>query len=105
MFDKRIKIILAGLLFITAIWQFIENNIGNGIFLCLITGIVVGLYFKNEMLLWAFLKLRKQDMQGTSAILDKIKDPEKSLVTKQQGYYNFLKGIISSQTNLSLIHI
>jgi len=101
MFDKRIKIVLGSLVFGLALWQFIDNNIGNGIFLCLLTGIIALLYFKNEMLLWAFLKLRKQDMEGTAKVLDKIKNPEKNLVTKQQGYYEFLRGILSSQTNMN----
>jgi hypothetical protein len=32
MFHKNIKLIIAGLL-ITGIWQFTENNIGNGIYI------------------------------------------------------------------------
>ena len=33
--------------------------------------------------------------------LKKIKNPESSLTTKQVGYYNYLWGIVSSQTNLT----
>ena len=53
------------------------------------------------MILLAFLKLRKQDFEGTNKYLDKIKNPETALVTKQQGYYNYLKGLIFSQTNIT----
>lgn len=53
------------------------------------------------MILLAFLKLRKQDMDGAKKWLDKISNPETALVRKQQGYYNYLNGIMVSQTNLT----
>lgn len=101
MFNKNIKLVLAVLVVALAIWQFVDNYIGNGILLLLLAGMFIFLYFKNEVILWAFLKLRKQDLEGTSKILEKIKNPETALVTKQQGYYNYLQGIILSQTNLT----
>lgn len=101
MFNKNIKLGLAGLLIATAIWQFIEGEIGNGIFLILLSGIFIFLYFKNEMILLAFLRLRKQDFPGAKKWLDKIKDPEKALVRKQQGYYWYLHGLMVSQTNIT----
>ena len=60
------------------------------------------IYFKNEFIFFAFLKLRKQDFIGTKKWLDKIKNPEKVLVKKQIGYYHYLYGIIESQKNLTL---
>ena len=101
MFHKNIKLILAGLIVATGIWQFTEGYIGNGIFLILISGIPIFLYFKNEFILLAFLKLRKQDFAGAKVWLDKIKNPETALVQKQQGYYNYLHGLMLSQTNLT----
>ena len=101
MFNKNIKLVLAGLIIATAIWQFIEGEIGNGIFLLLLSGIFIFLYFKNEMILLAFLRLRKQDFPGAKKWLDKIKDPEKALVQKQQGYYWYLHGLMVSQTNIT----
>ena len=100
MFHKNIKLILAGLIIITSIWQFTESNIGNGIFLILLSGIPIFLYFKNEFILLAFLKLRKQDFEGAKKWLAYIKNPETALVRKQQGYYNYLHGLMLSQTNL-----
>ncbi len=100
MFNKNIKIVLAVLIFATAIWQFTEGNIGNGIFLILLSVIPIFLYYKNEYILLAFLKLRKQDFAGAKVWLDKIKNPETALVRKQQGYYNYLNGLMLSQTNL-----
>ncbi len=101
MFNKNIKLVLAAVFIGLAIYQFIESFIGNGIFLLLIAGIFIFLYFKNEIILLSFLKLRKQDMEGTSKLLDKIKNPEAALTQKQHGYFNYLKGIILSQTNIT----
>ena len=100
MFHRNIKLILAALVLAAAVWQFTESNIGNGIFLLLLILIPIFLYFKNEYILLAFLKLRKQDFAGAKGWLDKIKNPETALVRKQQGYYNYLNGIMLSQTNL-----
>jgi tetratricopeptide (TPR) repeat protein len=101
MFHKNIKFIIAGLIIITGIWQFTESNIGNGIFLILLSGIPIFLYFKNEFILLAFLKLRKQDFEGAKKWLAYIKNPETALVRKQQGYFNYLHGIMLSQTNIN----
>lgn len=101
MFHRFIKLIIAALLVATAVWQFIEGNIGNGIFLIILTVVPIFLYFKNEFILLAFLKLRKQDFVGAKVWLDKIKNPETALVRKQQGYYNYLQGLLLSQTNLN----
>jgi tetratricopeptide (TPR) repeat protein len=101
MFHRFIKLVIAGLIIITGIWQFTEGEIGNGIFLILLSLIPVFLYFKNEFILLAFLKLRKQDFEGAKKWLDRIKNPETALVQKQQGYYNYLNGLMLYQTNLT----
>lgn len=101
MFNKYIKLVLAALITAYAIYQFIEGNIGNGIALILLAGIFVFLYFRNEMILLAFLRMRKQDLDGTERWLSKIRNPESALTTKQQGYYNYLHGIIYAQKNLT----
>ena len=101
MFNKNIKLVLAALLIGTAVWQFAEENIGNGIMLILLSLMFIFLYFKNEIILLAFLRLRKQDFPGAKKWLDKIKNPEASLIKKQQGYYNYLNGLMVSQTNMN----
>ncbi|CAM4233473.1 DUF2892 domain-containing protein [Zobellia nedashkovskayae] len=101
MFNKNLKLVIAGLIIAYAIYQFIEGNIGNGIALILLSSIFIFLYFRNEIILLAFLRMRKQDLEGTQKWLDKIKKPEAALVTKQQGYFNYLHGIILSQKNLT----
>ena len=100
MFHKNIKLIIAGLIIATGIWQFTEGEIGNGIFLLLLSLIFVFLYFKNEFILLAFLKLRKQDFSGAQKWLTYIKNPQTALVKKQQGYFEYLHGLMLSQTNI-----
>ena len=102
MFHKNIKLVLAGLLIAFSIYLFsIGGNIGNGIFVLLLSIIPIFLYFKNEFILLAFLKLRSQDFPGAKKWLDYIKNPEAALVRKQQGYFNYLNGLMVSQTNLN----
>lgn len=101
MFHRNIKLIIAGLIIATGIWQFTDSNIGNGIFLIVLSAIPIFLYFKNEFILLAFLKLRKQDFEGAKKWLAYIKNPETALVQKQQGYFNYLHGIMLSQTNIN----
>ncbi len=101
MFHKNLKLIITGLILAYSGYQFFEGNIGNGIFLILIASIFVFLYFRNEIILLAFLRMRKQDLEGTQKWLDRIKNPEASLIKKQQGYFNYLHGIIHSQKNLT----
>lgn len=101
MYNKNIKLVIAIALILLAFWQFFEGNIGNGIMLILLSLIFVFLYFKNEMILMAFLRLRKQDFDGAKKWLDKIKNPETALTKKQQGYFWYLHGLLLSQTNIT----
>ncbi|WP_309642143.1 DUF2892 domain-containing protein [Flavobacterium sp.] len=100
MFHRIFKLIFAGLIIVTGIWQMIEGYIGNGIFLILLSALPIFLYYKNEFILLAFLRLRKQDFPGAQKWLAYIKNPQTALVQKQQGYFNYLHGIMLSQTNL-----
>nr|WP_298658537.1 DUF2892 domain-containing protein [uncultured Flavobacterium sp.] len=101
MFNKNIKLFVAIAIIAYAIYQFADNEIGNGIFLLLLSSIFILFYFKNELIILAFLQLRKQNFEGAKKYLDKIKNPEGALVRKQQGYYNYLNGLMVSQTNLN----
>lgn len=101
MFHRNSKIVFTVLIFAAAVWQFTENNIGNGIFLILVALIPLALYFRNEYILLAFLQMRKQNFPGAQKWLSKIKNPETALIRKQQGYYNYLQGLMLSQTNLN----
>lgn len=101
MFNKNLKLVIAALILAYSGYQFVEGNIMNGLSLIMLAGVFVFLYFRNEMILLAFLRMRKQDLAGTQKWLDRIKNPEAALVKKQQGYFNYLHGIIHSQKNLT----
>lgn len=101
MYNKIIKLIIAAAIIAYAVYQFIEGYIGNGIMFILLSLVFIFLYFKNEFILLAFLRLRKQDFAGATKWLNKIKNPEAALVKKQQGYFNYLHGIMVSQSNMN----
>ncbi|MEH6407673.1 MAG: DUF2892 domain-containing protein [Leeuwenhoekiella sp.] len=101
MFNKNIKLVLFIVILGLAVWQFIEREIGNGIMLVLLSLIFILIYYKNEIIVLAFLRLRKQDFPGAQRWLAKIKNPETALVRKQHGYYNYLQGLMVSQTNIT----
>ena len=77
MFNKNIKLVIAFLIIAFAIYQFTEGYIGNGIMYILLSFIFIFLYFKNEFILLAFLRLRKQDFVGATKWLNKIKNPSR----------------------------
>ena len=59
MFNKNIKLVIAVLIIAFAIYQFTEGYIGNGIMYILLSTIFIFLYFKNEMILTCFFKIKK----------------------------------------------
>jgi hypothetical protein len=69
MFNKNLKLVLAVLIVLIAVWQFSEGNIGNGIMYILLSSIFIFLYFKNEIILLAFLRLRKEDFPGAKKMV------------------------------------
>ncbi|WP_033961593.1 membrane protein [Psychroserpens jangbogonensis] len=101
MFNKNIKLVIAFLIIAFAIYQFTEGYIGNGIMYIFLSLVFIFLYFKNEFILLAFLKLRKQDFEGAKSWLNKIKNPSGALVKKQEGYYNYLHGVMVAQTDMN----
>lgn len=102
MFHRNIKLILAAAMLIFGIYLITDRQIGNGIFVILLSLIPVLLYFKNEFILLAFLRLRKQDFAGAQKWLSKISNPETALIRKQHGYYHYLQGIMNSQKNMTV---
>ncbi|PIE99166.1 MAG: hypothetical protein CR961_01310, partial [Polaribacter sp.] len=54
-----------------------------------------------EFILLAFFKLRTQNFDSAKKWLGYIKNPETMLVKKQQGYYNYLHGLMVSQTSIT----
>ena len=104
MFNKYIKLVISVLILGLSIQQFIDGSVGttgNGIMLILLSSVFILLFFRNEFLILAFFQLRKQNMDGANRWLNRIKNPQSALTTKQQGYYNYLKGLIISQQNMN----
>src|SRR5699024_7470627 len=101
MVNKNIKLVIAGLILALAVYEYSEAYIGNGIMYTLLAAVFVLLYFKNEFILLAFMKLRKENFPGAKRWLDRIKNPETALVKKQHGYYWYLDVLMLSQKNLT----
>ncbi|WP_299006496.1 DUF2892 domain-containing protein [uncultured Tenacibaculum sp.] len=101
MFNKNIKLVLAALITVWSVYEFTQGHIMNGISILLLAGLFILFYFKNEFILLAFLQLRKQNFTGAQKWLGYIKNPSAALTKKQEGYYNYLHGIMLSQTNIT----
>lgn len=100
MLNKIIRLVLSAALVGVAVWQFVEGNIGNGILFVLLGGLVLFTYFRNEQILIAFWHLRKNNVEKASRALDRIKNPEASLIKGQLAYYYMLRGILQSQSGV-----
>ena len=101
MFNKKFKLVIVAILIAFSVYQFYEGFIGNGIMYFFFSLLFLLIYFKNEFLILAFFQLRKQNMIGAEKWLNKIRNPKSALTTKQQGYYNYMRGLIISQTNMN----
>ena len=100
MYNKEIKIALALIILACRIFLFNSGEIGYGIVVLIIMGLVILSIFKDERIVKAFYHLRKNDMQKAASTLSKIKHPEK-LIRSQEAYYYYLNGLILSQTQMN----
>jgi len=101
MFNKYIKLAITAGISVWAVFQFIDENIMNGIMILLLAGIFVFFYYKNEFLLLAFLQIRKQNFPGAQKWLAYIKNPSSALRKSQEAYYYFLQGLMLTQTSMT----
>ena len=101
MFSKYIKLVIALAITVWAVFQFVDENIMNGIMLLLLAGVFVFFYYKNEFLLLAFLQIRKQNFPGAEKWLAYIKNPTSALIKSQEAYYYFLQGLMVTQTSMT----
>lgn len=97
MLNKIIKYVLILASLGWAVFQFTKGNIGNGILFVLIAGIFVLSLFKNELIIWAFIQLRRGKFEKAGRTLDRIRHPE-HLTNAQEAYYYYLRGLIFAQT-------
>ena len=100
MYNKEIKVALALIILACSIFLFNSGEIGYGIVVLIIMGLVILSIFKDERIVKAFYHLRKNDMQKAASTLSKIKHPEK-LIRSQEAYYYYLNGLILSQTQMN----
>lgn len=100
MYNKEIKIVLALIILASSIFLFNLGEIGYGILVIIIMGLVILSIFKDERIVKAFYHLRKNDMQKAASTLSKIKHPEK-LIRSQEAYFYYLNGLILSQTQMN----
>ncbi|MDR2122790.1 MAG: DUF2892 domain-containing protein [Flavobacteriaceae bacterium] len=97
--NKYIKFVIAAVIIGLGIYLMFNRHIEFGILTVLLSAIPILLFFRNEYILLAFWKLRKQDLAGARSWLDKITNVESQLIRKQYGYYNYLMGITEAQGN------
>ena len=100
MYNKEIKIALSIIILTSSIFLFNSGEIGYGILVLIIMGLVILSIFKDERIVKAFYHLRKNDMQKAASTLNKIKHPDK-LIRSQEAYYHYLNGLILSQTQMN----
>ena len=100
MYNKEIKITLALIILACSIFLFNSGEIGYGIVVLIIMGLVILSIFKDERIVKAFYHLRKNEMQKAASTLSKIKHPEK-LIRSQEAYFYYLNGLILSQTQMN----
>ncbi len=98
MINRIVKIALFVIFTGLTVWQFSIGNIGNGIMLILLIGLVVLSIFKDERVLWAFFQLRRQKPEKAQVVLSKISRPD-LLIGSQEAYYYYLLGLVESQLN------
>ena len=100
MYNKEIKIALALIILACSIFLFNSGEIGYGILVLIIMGLVILSIFKDERIVKAFYHLRRNDMQKAEKTLSKIKHPEK-LIKSQEAYFYYLNGLVLSQTQMN----
>jgi hypothetical protein len=87
--DTRIiKFTAAALSLFYTVYSFVEGSIGTGIFMTLVSAVLVLVCFRSTRLMVVFYYLQRQNMEKAKNWLVKI-NPDK-LWAKQKGYYYFL---------------
>lgn len=97
MLNKIIKYLLIAASTAWMVYQFYLGNIGNGILFIFITALLVLSLFKHELIMWAFIQIRRGKFVQAERTLQRIKHPEQ-LMRAQEAYYYYLTGLIHAQT-------
>lgn len=96
LFSYIFRIALSAGILAFSIYQFIDGEIGNGIFLILVALLVAATIWLNEFMLLAFLAVRKGNFGRARKWLSFIKKPE-LMIRSQHAYHLYLNGLILSQ--------
>ena len=97
LFASWFRIAVTTLLFGLSVFEFIDGEIGNGIFALLLSLVVLVTVWMNEAIILAFLSIRKGDFVKARKRLDWIKKPD-GLIKMQRAYFWYLDGLIRSQS-------
>lgn len=99
--NKTIKLIAALALIGLSVYFFINGQVTPGI-LAVLGGLVAAFFYLiNEYIALAFLRLRKQDIDGAKKWMGKITNPTAQVRKGQMGYYNYMMGITQAQDDLN----
>jgi len=90
------RLAVTAILFALSVYQFVDGEIGNGIFLLLLSLIVLVTVWINEAIIFTFLAVRKGDFVKARTRLNWISKPE-WLIKGQRAYWFYLDGMIRSQ--------
>jgi hypothetical protein len=101
--NKYLKFVISGLLLALAIFLMSNRQIGWGIVTIFVAALPIVLFYKNEYILLAFWQLRKQNMPKAAVHLAKITQPDTQLHKSQLGYFYYLQGISTAQTQPNLL--
>ena len=96
MFTPTLRIILALIALITAVFFFNNKDYLSMSLMLISCGLFIHGYFKSGTVYIAVQKLKNQDLKKAEELISKIKNPEK-LSKGQKSYYHFTKGIIASE--------
>lgn len=101
MINKYIKLIAGFILLGISGYLFADRQTGNGTLVMLLALIALFSYLRNEFIMLAFFKMRKEDTKGAKRWLDKIKNPKTALIRSQLAYYYLLNGMIEGENSLT----
>lgn len=96
MFSKVLKIALVVVLLGLGVYSFIDEEIGNCIFLTLMVAFPIILLFRHEYIIMALWHLRKQNFEKAQSFLNRIKEPNHLIKTQD---FRFLHNGSAKRSN------
>jgi len=94
---RIIKIAIAALALTYSVYLFVDGSWISGIFMTLLTALLIVLCLRSLRLILAFLQIRQQKMEQAKVWLERVNPNH--LWKNQKGYYYFLLGSVDVQKN------